>query len=135
VCVNLFAHILSPFQFFDGFGWLTGKVTACNGEHFQVTYENGCIEENNSEELSEIMITPNLAKVEIGSRLAVSHPDEYKYYEATVTCERNEKRPLCLEYVNGGHEWVDLRQYKFRLLPGRTVSRSYNNSGGKASAD
>jgi hypothetical protein len=104
VCLNLSSHTLSPFQFFEGFGWLTGKVTACNGENFQITYENGCIEENSSEELSEVMTTPNLAKVEIGSSLAVFHPDECKYYEATVTCERNEKRPLRLEYVNSGHE-------------------------------
>lgn len=120
-----FAHItLSPFQFFEGYGWLTGEVTSCDREQFQVTYEDGRREENSSRELSEIMLTPTLAKIQIGSRVAVYRSVDDKYYEAIVTRERNEKKPLYLEYVNGEHEWIDFRQHKFRLLPGKTHCRN-----------
>jgi hypothetical protein len=119
LCLH-FTHTFSPFQFFEGYGWLTGEVTVCNGELFQVTYEDGRREVNSSRELSEIMLTPNLAQVTIGSRLAIYRPDDDKYYEVTVTDEQNRKRPFHLKYVNGHDEWVDLRQYKFLILPGGT---------------
>lgn len=132
----LCSHHPFPFQFFEGYGWLTGEVTYCHQEHFQVTYEDGRREENSSRELSEIMLTPNLGKIEIGSRVAVYRSVDDKYYEATVTRERNEKKPFYLEYVNGEHEWIDFRQHKFRLLPGETRCRNvYDANEAKSGAD
>ena len=58
-----------------------------------------------------------MAKVEVGSRVAVHWPTFGKYYEATVARERNKKRPFYLEYDDGHCEWTDLRQHTFRLLP------------------
>jgi hypothetical protein len=81
--------------------------------------------------------------IEIGSRLAVFKEADDKYYEATVTGERNEKRPFLLEYIHGNHEWwVDLRQYKYRVLPGGTryhvnvgsETKNADNGGGKLAA-
>jgi hypothetical protein len=65
-----------------------------------------------------------LAKVEVGSRVAVHWPAFGKFYEATVVRERNKKWPLYLEYDDGHCEWTDLRQHTFRLLPGGTRRRS-----------
>lgn len=118
----------SPSQFFEGYGWLTGEVTSCDREQFQVTYEDGRIEETSSRELSEIMLTPSIAEIKIGSRVAVYRSVAGKYYEAVVTRERNEKKPLYLKYVNGEHEWIDLREHKFRLLPGEARYRSVNDA-------
>jgi hypothetical protein len=33
-----------------------------------------------------------------------------------------------LEYVNGEHEWIDLRQHTFRLLPEETRYRNANDA-------
>lgn len=65
-----------------------------------------------------------MAKVEVGSRVAVHWPAFGKYYEATVARERSKKRPLYLEYDDGHCEWTDLRLHTFRLLPGGTRRRS-----------
>jgi hypothetical protein len=67
--------------------------------------------------MAEIVLTSDLAKVEIGSRVAVYWPDDDEYYEGTVTRERN-KKPFYLEYDDGDREWIDFRQHEFRLLPG-----------------
>lgn len=71
------------------------------------------------------MISSDLAKIEIGSRVAVHWPDDDKYYEATVTHERNDNtHSFRLEYEESNtHEWLDLRQHKFCLLGGATRRR------------
>jgi hypothetical protein len=60
--------------------------------------------------------SPDLARVDIDTRVAVKWPSNGKYYEATVVRESNEERPFCLVYDSGEYEWVDLRERKFRLL-------------------
>jgi hypothetical protein len=141
----LFAHFTLPpvSSLRVGRGWLTCDVTVCDRDRYQVTYEDGHREENSSQELSEILFTSNLAMIVIGSRLAVYKEADDKYYEATVTGQRNEKRPFRLEYIHGNHhEWVDLRQYKYRVLPGGTryhvnlesEAKNADNGGGKLAA-
>jgi hypothetical protein len=44
--------------------------------------------------MSEIMVTPNVAKVEIGARLAVYWEGGGKYYEAILAREQNTKECL-----------------------------------------
>jgi hypothetical protein len=80
-CASSFSQSISPFQFFEGHGWLTGEVTVCNGGrgYYQVTYVDGCREKNINQELSEIIFTPNLANGSIGSRLAVCSLGNDKY--------------------------------------------------------
>ena len=86
---------LSPFQFFvEDHDWLTGNVTSCDEDYYQVTYENARREKCSSQEMSEIMVTPNVAKVEIGARLAVYWEGGGKYYEAIVAREQNTKECL-----------------------------------------
>jgi hypothetical protein len=53
--------------------------------------------------MAEIVITPDLAKIEIGSRIAVYWLLDDTYYEGTVTRERNKKKPFRLEYDDGEH--------------------------------
>ena len=104
-------------KFFKGHGWFTGKVTSDDGECYRVIYEDGDVEECDNHDLEDIVLSPDLAKVEVGSRVAVLWPDDDTYYGATVTKERNDKKnSCCLEYDDGEREWVDLREHKFRLL-------------------
>jgi hypothetical protein len=71
-----------------------------------------------SQKLSrQLMVTPDLAKVEIGSRLAVYWEVDGKYFEATVLRRRDMSMTWYLEYDNGDREWIDLGPHKFRLLP------------------
>ena len=67
--------------------------------------------------MSELVVSPELDKVQIGSRVEVLWSDDEEYYQATVTQEqRSKKRPLSLVYDDGEREWIDLRQHKFRLI-------------------
>jgi hypothetical protein len=88
-----------------------------------VTYEDGDSEQCRQDELEEIILTPDLANVEVGSRVAVRSPTNGKYHEATVARERNKHKPFFLEYNDGHREWTDLCQCTFRLLPGGTRRR------------
>jgi hypothetical protein len=106
------------FQYFEGHGWFSGQVISYDGEYFDVVYEDGDSEEYNDKEMEDIVLSPDLAKVEVGSRVAVYWPIDDQYYDATVIRERNKKRPLYLEYDDGICEWIDLRKHRFRLLPG-----------------
>lgn len=87
-------------------------------------YDDGDSEEYDEVELEKILLTPELEQVQIGSRVAVYQPEEDQYYEATVTQERIDEKPLYLEYDNGASEWVDLGQRNFLLLEERTRRRS-----------
>jgi hypothetical protein len=121
---NVFTYTyLVCFQFLQGHGWFAGKVISYDGEYYHVLYEDGDEEEYNGGDMEDIVLTSDLAAVEVGSRVAVYRPDDDQYYEATVTRERNKKLPLYLEYDDGDHEWIDLRQHSFRLLPGGTRRR------------
>jgi hypothetical protein len=73
--------------------------------------------------MSDHVVSPELEKVQIGSRVEVLWSDDEEYYRATVTQEQmNKKRPLSLVYDDGDSEWVDLRQHKFRLVEGAPYS-------------
>ena len=87
-------------------------------EYYKVLYEDGDQEEYMNEEIEDIVLTSDLAAVEVGSRVAVYWPNDDQYYEATVTRERNTKKAFYLEYDDGSSEWIDLRQHRFRLLLG-----------------
>ena len=110
-------------HYFEGHGWFAGKVISYDGEYYRVLYEDGDHEEYKDEDMEDIVLTSDLANVEVGSRVAVYWPNDKQYYEATVTRERNKKRPLYLEYDNGDSEWINLGQNVFRLLPGGTRRR------------
>ncbi len=73
--------------------------------------------------MSDHVVSPELEKVQIGSRVEVLWSDDEEYYRATVTQEQmSKKRPLSLVYDDGDSEWVDLRQHKFRLVEGAPYS-------------
>jgi hypothetical protein len=92
-------------------------VTSHDGTYYQVLYEDGDREEHNEQSLAAIVLSHDLARVDIDTRVAVKWPGNGKYYEATVVRESNEERPFCLVYDNSGeYEWADLRQRKFRLV-------------------
>ena len=107
---------LPALQFVEGSGWCNGEILSYDGSYYRVTFEDGHIVKYNNKEMSLIAVSPELAKVKIGSRVAVLWPDDDKFYEATVTQERNNRRPLHLVYDDGKCEWIDLRQQNFRLL-------------------
>jgi hypothetical protein len=74
--------------------------------------------------VAELVITPDLAKVEIGSIITVFRPGDGAgtYDEAMITRERsNKKYRFCLEFDFGDDEWVDLHERKFRLLAGSNL--------------
>lgn len=112
-------------QFFEGHGWFIGKVTSYEEPFYCVLYEDGDREEYKEKDLMDILLTRDLAKVSVGSRVAVHWPDDDDYYEATVITEQNwSKTPFELEYDSGHFEWVDLRKVKFCVLASGTRRRS-----------
>lgn len=92
-------------------------------DKYRVIYmEDKEIEVHTEQDMAELVVTPELAKVEIGSRIEVLRPDVDTYAEAIITRERsNRKDRFCLEYDNGEGEWVDLHERKFRLLAGSNL--------------
>jgi hypothetical protein len=99
-------------------------VSSAERWNYCVRYNDGDVESCTENELSQIALSPELARVEVGSRIAVLWEDD-TFYEATVTRERNKKRPFRLKYDSGKYEWIDLRQTEFRLIEtGRIRSRN-----------
>lgn len=74
--------------------------------------------------MAAIVLSPELEKVQIGSRVAVYKQEDDQYYEAVVSRERIDKKPLHLVYTNGNREWLDLRQHSFILLEEQPRRRS-----------
>ena len=72
-------------------------------------YSDGDSEEYDDEELAAIVLSPELQQVQVGSRVAVYKKKDDQYYEAVVSRERIDKKPLFLVYSNGNREWLDLR--------------------------
>lgn len=114
------------FQFDEGIGWRNGKVSFAEGDDYEVRYNDGDVETCTEKDLSQIILSPELAKVEVGSRVAVLWEDD-TYYEASVTRERNKRRPFLLLYDSGDYEWIDLRETKFRLLDSGRKRRRNND--------
>ena len=117
------------FQYFEGQGWFIGEIAAYDGDLYRVIYEDGDSEEYDCQEMEDIVLTPNLEDVEVGSRVAVKRSAEDKFYEATVARVRvlrdgNNRRPLYLNYDDGYCGWLDLCQHKFRILHGGMHSSS-----------
>jgi hypothetical protein len=108
-------------------GWRTGEVTSFDGKHYRVIYEDGHSAKYTGKQLAQIVLSPDVAKIDIGSRVAVHWPKDNNYYEATVTREQNNEKPFCVVYDNGQYEWIDFRHRKFRLLEGATHSRHGND--------
>jgi hypothetical protein len=55
-------------------------------------------------------------QVEVGSRVSVFWPEERRYYEGTMTRQRNKKNPFFVEYDDGEKEWMDFREHRVRIL-------------------
>jgi hypothetical protein len=108
-------------KYYEDSGWYNGEVIAYKDDRYRVLYEDNEIEVCTEQELGELVVTPDLAKVEIGSRVALHWPDDDTYYEATVTRKQEKKDRFLMEYIGGEHEWVDLHERKFRLIAGRNV--------------
>ncbi len=100
-------------QYYEDSGWYNGEVIAYKDDRYRVLYEDNEIEVCTEQELGELVVTPDLAKVEIGSRVALHWPDDDTYYEATVTRKQEKKDRFLMEYIGGEHEWVDLHERKF----------------------
>lgn len=58
----------------------------------------------------------DVAKVNVGSRLAVWWPGEKKYFDGTVTKVDDSRKPYFIEYDDDDEEWTDLRRRYFRFL-------------------
>jgi hypothetical protein len=122
-CAQTQLTCLHAVQFFDGSGWFTGRVVSHDGTYYYVVYDDGDEEEYNDQELAEIILTPELEQVTIGSRVAVYRRSDDQYYEATVARERIDRKPLYLKFDNGDSQWVDLREEQFILLEQRARRR------------
>lgn len=60
----------------------------------------------------------DVAKVTIGTRVAVWWPEDRKYYNGVVTRKQPEAhwKPFFLQYDDGDEEWIDFRHHRFRIL-------------------
>ncbi len=86
-----------------------------DGKDYEILYDNGHREEYGAKEVARMVLSPELEQARVGSRITVLW-DDGKYHEATITHERNKKRPLFLEYDDGDTDWTDLRRHKFRRI-------------------
>ena len=80
-------------------------------------------------DMASIVLTPELARMEIGCRVAVRWPNDGRYYEGTVCRERNTKTPFCVAYDSGEYEWIDFHRRKFRLLESGDEPNSESSAG------
>lgn len=63
---------------------------------------------------------PDMALVDIGSRVSVWWSGDEEFFDGTITRKRETKRskkPFHVEYDDGDHEWIDLAKHTFRMLP------------------
>jgi hypothetical protein len=62
-------------------------------------------------------VEADIAKITVGSRVAVWWDGDKKYYNGVVQRQRAHKKPFYLVYDDGeAEEWMDFRQQKFKLL-------------------
>jgi hypothetical protein len=116
-------------QFFRGSGWWNGEITSYDGKFYRIIYEDGDTETASEKELASIVLSPELARMEIGCRVAVRWPNDGKYYNGTVCRERNTEKPFCVAYDSGDYEWIDFHRRKFRLLEGADERKSVPPAG------
>eukprot|EP00544_Gedaniella_sp_CCMP2646_P002531 CAMPEP_0202509952 /NCGR_PEP_ID=MMETSP1361-20130828/53040_1 /ASSEMBLY_ACC=CAM_ASM_000849 /TAXON_ID=210615 /ORGANISM="Staurosira complex sp., Strain CCMP2646" /LENGTH=141 /DNA_ID=CAMNT_0049144193 /DNA_START=998 /DNA_END=1419 /DNA_ORIENTATION=- len=93
-------------KFFEGHDWLLGKQPLTKNRIIMSLYEDGDREECAEKDLSDILLTHDLAKVTVGSQVAVHWPDDDDNYEATVVTEQNWSKTLIeLECDSGHFKW------------------------------
>lgn len=80
------------------------------------------------------LIANEVAKIKVGTRVAVFWPDDNRYYKGVVSRKQPEAtwRPFFLEYDDGEEEWIDFRQHKFKILPVVADEERAVSSAGKA---
>jgi hypothetical protein len=86
----------------------------------EVESENDCSDMDDAE---TVEASPDVSAVAVGSRVAVWWPDDRRYYEGTVTKERQGKNPFFLDYDDGEEEWIDFRNHRFRLQTDTKLQR------------
>lgn len=84
-------------------------------------------------EASEL-IAKEVAKIKVGTRVAVWWPDDHKYYKGVVSRKQPEAtwRPFFLEYDDGDEEWIDFRQHKFKVLSDASEEERVPSPAGKS---
>lgn len=69
--------------------------------------------------------------IAVGSRVSVFIDDESGFVSGTITDFRTRREPFFISYDDGDEEWIDLRNYKFRILgmgnPRRHSNRNHEN--------
>lgn len=83
--------------------------------------------------MTSIVLTPEVARIEIGCKVAVQWPSNGRYYKGTVSRERNTENPFCVVYDKGQYEWIDFQKRKFRLVETNAEQESTSSSGSIAS--
>jgi hypothetical protein len=117
------------FQYFEGHGWFTGEVTAYDGEFYLVVYDDGDSEEYDDRSMEDLLLTPELEDIKVGSRLAISKLNNNTCYKATVTRvkpgrNKSKPKPFYLEYDDGDCGWLVLGRHTFRMLSEELICHS-----------
>jgi hypothetical protein len=105
---------MSFLKFFERYGWWNGEAISYASKHYRVIYEDEGVKMLSEMEIA--VLSPELARIEIGCQVAVRWPNNGRFYEGTVSRERNTERPFSIVYDAGGHEWVDFRKRRFKFL-------------------
>ena len=77
----------------------------------------------------------NLARIQIGTRMAVYWPDESVFYEATVTKVRDHRACYYIYYDFGEREWIDLSCRRFEVIEECCVPTSLEEAPNAESDD
>jgi hypothetical protein len=76
---------------------------------------NEILEDSEEESIKEE--NPDIAMVDVGSRVGIWWPEDRRYYKGKIVDRRRARKPLQLEYDDDGvKEWINLREHRFRLL-------------------
>jgi hypothetical protein len=78
-----------------------------------------------SEEESSKEENPDIAMVDVGSRVGIWWPEDRRYYKGVIVDRRRARKPLQLKYDDDDvKEWINLREHRFRLL--RETARRFS---------
>jgi hypothetical protein len=70
-------------------------------------------------------VDDDIAKISVGSRVAIWWGGDKQYYNGVVHRQRNRIKPFYFVYDDGlQEEWIDFKQHKFKLLSDKALSRN-----------
>jgi hypothetical protein len=101
------------------------RIAAQSDDNTRIAAQSDDESLEDSEEESIREENPDIAVVDVGSRVGIWWPEDRRYYKGVIIDRRRARKRLQLEYDDDGvKEWINLREHRFRLL--RETARRFS---------